>query len=557
MLTNLHVKNLALIEEADIDFKNGLNILTGETGAGKSIILGSVNIALGGKVNADIIRKGCDYALTELTFKVDSADKIKKLKDYGIEELEEGIIIISRKITPSKSTIKINGETFTIGEVKAVSHILIDIHGQHDNQILLKESTHIDMVDLFGHNTIAPLSDAYTKLYNTYNELNDKIQSMSSDESARNREIDLLEYQIDEITDAALKPGEDEELESAFKKMSNYQKIAQHMSAARQILDNDDESVSDSIGQSVKLLTQALAYDESLSDIVDTLSSAEDIINDALMEMSDYMDSFDFREEEYNNMSERLDLINSLKLKYGRTIEEILEYSSNSQKKLDELLNFNEIYAGLKSQSEDIKTKLSAAAEKLTDARKKSADKLCKAVSKGLFELNFLNNDFRPEFEKTDKFQADGTDKMRFLISTNVGEDLKPLSKIASGGELSRIMLAFKTVIADKDDTDTLIFDEIDAGISGVTAQMVGNKLSQLSSSHQIICITHLPQIAAMSDEHFIIKKKADKTTTLTAIHSLNEEESVNELARLLGGAKVTEAALNNAREMKKLAKKN
>ena len=413
------------------------------------------------------------------------------------------------------------------------------------------------MVDLFGHNTIAPLSDAYTKLYKTYNELNDKIQSMSSDESARNREIDLLEYQINEITDAALKPGEDEELESAFKKMSNYQKIAQHMSAARQILDNDDESVSDSIGQSVKLLTQALAYDESLSDIVDTLSSAEDIINDALMGMSDYMDSFDFREEEYNNMSERLDLINSLKLKYGRTIEEILEYSSNSQKKLDELLNFNEIYAGLKSQSEDIKTKLSAAAEKLTDARKKSADKLCKAVSEGLFELNFLNNDFRPEFEKTDKFQADGTDKMRFLISTNVGEDLKPLSKIASGGELSRIMLAFKTVIADKDDTDTLIFDEIDAGISGVTAQMVGNKLSQLSSSHQIICITHLPQIAAMSDEHFIIEKKADKTTTLTAIHSLNEEESVNELARLLGGAKVTEAALNNAREMKKLAKKN
>ena len=556
MLTNLHVKNLALIEEADIDFKNGLNILTGETGAGKSIILGSVNIALGGKVNADIIRKGCDYALTELTFKVNSSDKIKQLKEYGIEELEEGIIIISRKITPSKSTIRINGETFTISEVKAVSHILIDIHGQHDNQILLKESTHIDMVDLFGRNIIEPLSDAYTKLYNAYNEINNKIKSMSSDEAARNREIDLLEYQINEITEASLKPCEDEQLENTFKKMSNYQKIAQHMSAAKQILDNDEASVSDCIGQSVKLLTQASVYDEALSDIVNTLSSAEDIINDALMEMSDYMESFDFNEEDYNNMSKRLDLINSLKLKYGRTIGEIHEYVLSSQKKLDELLNFNEIQAGLKTQLTDINNKLTVAADKLTAARKKSADKLCKSVSEGLFELNFLNNDFKPEFEKTEKFQADGTDKMRFLISTNVGEDLKPLSKVASGGELSRIMLAFKTVIADKDNTDTLIFDEIDAGISGVTAQMVGDKLSQLSSSHQIICITHLPQIAAMADEHYIIEKKADKTTTVTDIRSLNEEESVNELARLLGGASITEAALNNAREMKKLAKK-
>ena len=556
MLTNLHVKNLALIEEADIDFKNGLNILTGETGAGKSIILGSVNIALGGKVNADIIRKGCDYALTELTFKVNSSDKIKQLKEYGIEELEEGIIIISRKITPSKSTIRINGETFTISEVKAVSHILIDIHGQHDNQILLKESTHIDMVDLFGRNIIEPLSDAYTKLYNAYNEIDNKIKSMSSDEAARNREIDLLEYQINEITEASLKPCEDEHLENTFKKMSNYQKIAQHMSAAKQILDNDEASVSDCIGQSVKLLTQASVYDEALSDIVNTLSSAEDIINDALMEMSDYMESFDFNEEDYNNMSKRLDLIHSLKLKYGRTIDEIHEYVLSSQKKLDELLNFNEIQAGLKTQLTDINKKLTEAADKLTAARKKSADKLCKSVSEGLFELNFLNNDFKPEFEKTEKFQADGTDKMRFLISTNVGEDLKPLSKVASGGELSSIMLAFKTVIADKDNTDTLIFDEIDAGISGVTAQMVGNKLSQLSSSHQIICITHLPQIAAMADEHYIIEKKADKTTTVTDIRSLNEEESVNELARLLGGASITAAALNNAREMKKLAKK-
>jgi DNA repair protein RecN (Recombination protein N) len=557
MLTNLHVKNMALIDEADIDFGDGLNILTGETGAGKSIILGSINIALGGKVGADVIRKGCDYALTELTFQITNKDKLAKLTELGVEELDEGTVIISRKITPAKSTIKINGETFTLGEVKNISHILIDIHGQHDNQVLLKENTHIDMVDLYGADKISPLLENYVKLYKKYNEISDKIDGMSGDEADRNRQIDLLEYQINEIESASLKDGEDDELESTFKKMSNYQKIATDLSSAKQLLSEDDTNVSGLLGTAVKLLTQAAGYDDTLVGVADTLSSAEDLVNDSLMEISDYIDAFEFSEEEYANLQERLNLINSLKLKYGRTISDILDFADNSRNKLNELSNFNEIFADLQRQLAETEDKLEASSKKLSEARKKSASALCKAVSVGLKELNFLNNEFESEFETTESFTAKGTDKMHFLISTNIGEDLKPLSKVASGGELSRIMLAFKTVMADKDDTDTLIFDEIDAGISGITAQMVGEKLSQLSRSHQIICITHLPQIAAMADEHYIIEKTADNTKTVTDIHSLTDDESIGELARLLGGAKITEAALNNAREMKKLANKN
>ncbi len=556
MLTNLHVKNMALIDEADIDFGDGLNILTGETGAGKSIVLGSVNIALGGKVNADVIRSGCEYALAELTFQIKDRNKINKLKKAGVEELDEGTVIISRKITPSKSTVKVNGQTFTLGEVRELADILIDIHGQHDNQLLLKENTHIDMIDLYGTETIKPLHDDYLRLYGEYNDIVSRIAGMSTDEAVRNREIDLLEYQINEIDDANLKSGEDDELESSYKKMSNYQKIAQELSSVMQILSESDNNVSDSVGAAVKQLSAANAYDDSLNGSVDMLSQAENLVNDTIMEISEYMSSFEFSEEDFAYMSERLNLINSLKLKYGRTIQEIFEYRDKNEERLNELLNHNEILKELNEKQHDIKNKLTAAADKLTAARKSSADLLCSAVSAGLGELNFMNNEFDTEFIKTEDFTANGTDKIHFLISTNVGEQLKPLSKIASGGELSRIMLAFKTVMANRDDTDTLIFDEIDAGISGITAQMVGSKLSGLSKKHQIICITHLPQIAAMADEHFIIEKTSDNSKTVTGIHILNEDESVNELARLLGGASITEAVMNNAKELKKMAKK-
>ena len=554
MLINLHVKNLALIEEADIDFKEGLNILTGETGAGKSIILGSINIALGKKTSPDIIRQGCDYALTELTFLINDENKLEKLRLLGLTDLDDGYIIISRKITPGRSILRINGETFSINEVKCIASILIDIHGQHDNRLLLEEDSHLKMVDMYGGKAISTVYDEYLKSYHIYTDIKTKINSMNVDEASRNREISLLEYQIQEIDNAGLYPGMDEELEQDFRKMQNFQKIMDDLSVAKKLLYEDETNISDLLSSVIRMVIAASSYDNSISECADNLSTAEDILSDAQKFISDYAESCSFDEQSFKDISNRLDNINSLKLKYGRTIEDILAFRDTQDMRLNEMINFNELYDKLTSQLESAEKKLTDAAVKLSLVRKQEAEKLCRAVSASLKELNFLNTEFTADFQN-EKPGTNGADYVRFLISTNVGEPQKPLTKIASGGELSRIMLAFKSVVADKDDTDTLIFDEIDAGISGKTAQMVGNKLKQLSKNHQIICITHLPQIAALADEHFIIEKNVLSNKTTTDIHELNEEESVNELARLLGGTTITEAAVNNAIEMKNLAK--
>lgn len=557
MLTNLHVRNLALIDEADIDFTDGLNILTGETGAGKSIILGSINIALGGKVNSDIIRQGSDYALTELTFSVTAPDKLDKLRELGIEELDDGEVIISRKITASKSSVKINGQTFTIGELKNAADILIDIHGQHDSQMLLRERLHLDMVDMYGADEITGTLDDYRQTLSQYEDVRGRLNSLNSDEAARNREIDLLAFQINEIDDAELKAGEDEELEAAYRRMSNFQRIAKDVTGAKQLISEDESNVTDSVGFALRQLTSAAAYDKALEEAVNSLASAEELINDTLRMIDDYIDSSEYDEEAYEETAKRLDLINTLKQKYGKTIEDILQYADKTQERLDELTDYTAVCNKLNAELESITEELTKRADNLTKIRKKYAAKLCDAVSRGLSELNFMNNEFEAAFEDAGSFGAHGRDKIQFMISTNVGESLKPLSKVASGGELSRIMLAFKTCMADKDNTDTLIFDEIDAGISGKTAQLVGTKMKELSKSHQIIAITHLPQIAAMADTHFIIEKGVQDNKTTTNIRSLDEAASTNELARLLGGAAITDAVLNNAREMKKLAKNN
>ena len=336
--------------------------------------------------------------------------------------------------------------------------------------------------------------------------------------------------------------------------MQNFQKIMDDLSGAKKLLYEDETNISDLLSSVIRMVVAASAYDNSISECADNLSTAEDILSDAQKFISDYAESCSFDEQSFKEISDSLDNINSLKLKYGRTIEDILSFRDTQENRLNEMFNYNELFEKLSSQLETAEKILIDDATKLSLVRKKEADKLCRAVSASLKELNFLNTEFTADFQN-EKPGTNGADYVRFLISTNVGEPQKPLTKIASGGELSRIMLAFKSVVADKDDTDTLIFDEIDAGISGKTAQMVGNKLKQLSKNHQIICITHLPQIAALADEHFIIEKNVLSNKTTTDIHELNEEESVNELARLLGGTTITEAAVNNAIEMKNLAK--
>lgn len=554
MLTNLHVRNLALIDEADINFKDGLNILTGETGAGKSIILGSINIALGGKTSADLIRKDAEYALTELSFYIENDSVRKQLTDLGIEELEDGELVISRKITPSRSQIKVNGQTFTQGQVKAAASLLIDIHGQHDNQLLLKESHHIEILDEYAKAELQDTKQKLKEVYAEYSSIQKQLSELNIDEEQKNREISFLEFEIQEILSAKLSCGEDVQLETAFRKMSHVQKIMEEMSVVDQKIVSGSESVCDMFGTALRALNSAAAYDEDLQELSGTMADVESLLSDISRMITDYIDNCSFNEEEYINIQQRLDLINSLKLKYGKTIEEIKAYSEKKQQRLEQLQSHDKLIEELKSKSSQKEKELSALCGKLSDMRKDAADRLCSSIRAALLDLNFNDVRFDAHFESTDTFSSNGTDLMYFVIAANLGEVLRPLSKVASGGELSRIMLAIRTVTANQDDIETLIFDEIDAGISGRTAQMVGEKLSILAHSRQIICITHLPQIASMADNHFMIEKSVENNVTKTSIYELSDEQSIEELARLLGGSSITEAVKANAQEMRQLA---
>ncbi len=554
MLVNLHVKNLALIEEADINFEEGLNILTGETGAGKSIILGSINIALGGKVPADIIRKGAEYARTELVFHIEDKTQLEALEKIGVEDISDGDIIISRKVTSGRSPVKVNGMSCTASQVRQIAALLIDIHGQHDSQMLLHEGRHLEMVDIYGAEKILPVKEEFAAAYREYARLTDELERMDMDEEGRNREISFMEFEADEIESASLKAGEDEELERRFKRMSNVQKIMGEIAVAHQLLSDGEDSIRDRLGSVVRAVCTAASFDDSLEEIAGLLGDAEGILSDAGRQMADYVQDSSFDEADFAAVQERLDLINSLKMKYGKTIGDIIAYGASRREKLEELYDYDARLQRLCASAEKQEKKLDEIAERLSELRKEAARSLCEKVSAGLKELNFLNDEFSAVFEKTKRYTANGGDSMRFMISTNVGEPLKPLSKVASGGELSRIMLALKTVIAGQDEMDTFIFDEIDAGISGRTAQQVAEKLNRIAHSHQIICITHLPQIAAMADTHYRIEKTAQDNSTATTIKKLSESESVEELARLLGGSSITKAAVSNAAELKQLA---
>lgn len=557
MLTNLHVKNLALIDEIDIEFGEGLNILTGETGAGKSILLGSINIALGGKCNADIIRKGTEYALTELVFHITDDSIIDALKQLEVEDVESGEIIISRKITPVRSQIKVNGMTFTAAQVRQIAAMLIDIHGQHDNRLLLKENSHLEMTDSYAQHEIALVLQEYKLLYNAYNDMKARLDGLQTDAEARLRELSFVEYEIKEIEAARLVNGEDEEMEAAFRKISNSQKIITELNNATQLLRDGDENICDMMSGVVKSCINASQYDDKMAQIVNELQVAYDMLTNISRELVDAAMECEYDEGDYQSVKERLDLINSFKLKYGKSIEEILAYYERQQKRYEELYDYDNIVNNLKKKLSELENELGAKADELTCIRKKAAKELCQNVSVHLKKLNFMNNEFEAEFTQKNEFTSNGRDNMRFMISTNVGQELMPLSKIASGGELSRIMLAVKCCMAESENRQSLIFDEIDAGISGRTAQLVANNLNMLARVHQIICITHLPQIAAMADRHFLIDKYVKENNTYTSITALDDDKSVEELSRMLGGSELTEAVRKNAIEMKALAKKD
>ena len=553
MLSNLHVKNLALIEEENIDFEEGLNILSGETGAGKSIILGSINAALGAKTSPDFIRTGAEYGLSELLFNIEDDNVIERIKELGVIDIENGELLISRKITPTRSQIKVNGQNFTAAQTQKLARYLIDVHGQHDNQILMDDANHLTVVDTFCADEIAELREAMEDAYKDMVKAKKALELIDKDKDELQKEIAFLEYEANEIQTADIQPDEDEELEARYHKLNNYQKITNELSYADMLLNSGNDNISDMIGTALKSLITASEYDDVLKECCDTLSDAEGLIRDAGHSISSYIENSEYDPREFSELQERLDLINNLKNKYGSSIEAINDTLKAVNAKLADYYNFDELISRRKKEYEEACCKAWDIAQKLSSIRQQAAVKLAEQFIASLKNLNFLDVKFRIDFAKEPSLSSKGCDNVRFMISTNPGENLKPLSKIASGGELSRIMLAIKTVMSEDADK-TLIFDEIDAGISGKTASKVSNQLARLSLSHQIICITHLPQIAAMADAHYIIEKSVHDNKTYSNIQRVAGDDSLNEIARMLSGETLTDSVLENAKELKIMA---
>ena len=556
MLLNLHVKNLALIKEVDVDFTNGLVVLTGETGAGKSLILGSVNIALGKKVERDIIRKGAEYALVELTFCIDSRLK-EKLEQYDVYPEDENIIVVSRKITHGRSVSKINGETVSLTTLKNVMDLLIDIHGQHDHQSLLYKSTHLQILDKYAGEEVKELKNTISDKYSQYIEIKKELDKFDMDETKRLRECEFAEFEINEIEAANLSLGEDDEVENEFKKLSGSEKIMSSLSDAYQIMGYEgNQGVCECISRVGYDLSEISDIDSKLSDLQKQIYDIDDMCKGLAREISDYIDEVNYEPQRVAEVEERLNLINHLKLKYGQSIEKILAYKGEKQAYLDSLNNYNLMREETKTKLDKEMSELVVLCDKLSSLRKKYAIKLEETVVKALEDLNFLSVKFKINVSKKENVSANGQDEVEFLISTNPGEEVKSLAKVASGGELSRIMLAIKSILAGEDEIDTMIFDEIDTGISGKTAQMVADKLMGISKEHQVICISHLAQIAAMADSHYLIEKNTDDESTETNIYRLSREDSIKELVRISSGGEITETAIKHATEMKEMAER-
>ena len=557
MLVNLHVKNLALIKEEEITFGEGLNILSGETGAGKSIILGALSLALGGKVSKDALRNPEEDALVEAVFHIGETEA-NVLKDMDIS-VEDDEVILSRKISGERSSARINGETFPASRLKEVGEYLLDIYGQHENQSLLNKKKHLELLDEFAGESFAPIKKELKEAYDTYMAKKKEYESADLDESNRARELSFLEHETEEILNAKLRIGEDEELEEEYKKMLNGQRISDALNEAYgETGGSDGNSASDRLGRGLRALRTVEAYDEGLSDLISILTDADDILADFNRGLSEYLSSLDFEGEHFRQVENRLNELNGLKSKYGRTIEEVLNSYEEKVVQIEKLKDYDRYLLNLEEELQKAQKRLEELSSGLSVLRQSQAVNLCSLVKDALLDLNFLDVKFDMSFSKADSYSANGYDIAEFMISTNPGEPLRPLKDIASGGELSRVMLAIKTILAETDSIDTLIFDEIDAGISGRTAQAVSEKIYLVSKAHQVILITHLPQIAAMADHHFLIEKDVVKEdgskSTISTIQELYGEQVTSELARMVGGAQITSATLENARELKEMA---
>lgn len=553
MLERLHIKNIAVIDEAEIEFNNGFNVLTGETGAGKSIIIDSINMVLGERTSKNIVRNGEKKAVVEAMFSVNNPEVIKTLEDNGIET-EDGMLILYRDLnTDGKSLCKINGSMTTASGIREIANLLINIHGQQDNQSLLTPSSHINFLNSYAN--LESKLEEYRVYYNKVNEITDKLSSLQFDEREKERQTDLYSFQINEINEAKLVPGEDEKLAERRKFISGISKISETLSYSHEALFSSERNVYDTLSSVVNQFVSITEYDEKLNEIYDRLNSTAIELDDIIYQIRDYRDSMDFDESEADKIEARFDLINTLKRKYGNTIEEIIEYKNDIEEKLNAITKSDEETERLNKELAEACEKRNKKAREITEIRIKYAAELSKKICKELADLDMSKVKFDVQIKECE-YNKNGCDNVEFLISVNAGEPLKPLSKIASGGEMSRIMLAIKSIFADSDPVDTLIFDEIDTGVSGRAAQKIAEKINKIAENKQILCITHLAQIAAMAKTHFLIEKNAESEHTYTNVSMLDEGSRKNELARIIGGAQITDITIQAASEMIEMAEK-
>lgn len=552
MLQNLYVKNLALIDEVDVSLKDGLNILTGETGAGKSIIIDSINFALGEKVDKHLVRDNDEAGYVELIF-TDIPQAVRELLETMEIECGEDQVILSRKISGSRSVAKINGESVPANKLKAVAALLIDIHGQHEHQSLLHATKHLEYLDDYAKAELAEVKQELSAAYREYTDCKKQLEEIGTDKEEQARELSFLEYEVNEIQAAKLTSGEDVELETEFRRISNGKKIMEALQVVEQAV--GDNGAAMMFGRGVRELSAVAEFDAELSDLSGQLLEIDQLLSDFHRSLLSYMDDAEFDEERFAQVEKRLDIVNHLKSKYGDSIDKILTSMEEKQTRIDQLNHIEEYEQKLRAQYEKAEAKVEKLCQSVSKIRQSAAEQLQAKMIQALQDLNFLDVQFGMKFDRLKNYTANGFDSMEFIISTNPGEPMRALKDIASGGELSRIMLALKSVLAENDDIYTLIFDEIDTGISGRTAQMVSEKLHGIAGNHQVICITHLPQIAAMADAHFYIEKNVIDTSTVTSLTLLDEEASVRELGRMLGGVAITDTVLQSAREMKDMAR--
>lgn len=545
MIESLQVNNFALIKEAHVDFKNNLNVLTGETGSGKSILLGSINLALGMRANKDIIRDENGEASVSISFNIKDNNIINFIKENDID-IEDNRLIIFRKITKDKNVIKINDKPCTLSKLREITEKLIDVYGQHDGEDLRKDNRHIEFLDEFIGNEVLPLKQNIIRNLDELRKIREKKDSFNLDEKMRLREIDILKYEIDELKNADIKENEEEELSEKYKVLSNSKNIVSSLTTAKSVLEEQDVNIA------IREIKNASKYDKDLDNIYKGLLDVDSIISDAIKDLDKRIDSYEIDDFELNKMLDRLNEIRGILAKYDNSLEKANIELGEKTKRLEELIDYDNEKKKVEDEIKAAEKKVKSSCSKLSELRKKYINDFESKILNELIDLGFQDAKFVIDIKEKDAPTRDGIDDVIFLVSLNKGEKIKPLSEVASGGELSRIMLAIKTILSDSFGTETLIFDEIDAGISGITASKVAKKLNRIANHHQVILITHLPQIAAMADSHYVIEKKVIKDRTITSITELDNNGMIDEIGRLISSSGVlTDSVIANAKELK------